>query len=50
MRYYLSLAQDLSYSATTGLAGSLEEVSRMLNAYAAVILTGHSDFSLSSCA
>ena len=38
-RYYLILAQDLGYGDTTNLARSLEEVSRMLRAYAAAILT-----------
>ena len=38
-RYYLILAQDLGYGDTTNLATALEEVSRMLSAYAAAILT-----------
>jgi four helix bundle protein len=38
-RYYLILAQDLGYGDTTKLASALEEVSRMLSAYAAAILT-----------
>jgi len=38
-RYYLILAQDLGYGDTTNLARALEEVSRMLSAYAAAILT-----------
>ena len=38
-RYYLILAQDLGYGETAALASSLEEVSRMLSAYAAAILT-----------
>ena len=38
-RYYLILAQDLGYGDTASLASSLEEVSRMLSAYAAAILT-----------
>jgi four helix bundle protein len=38
-RYYLILAQDLGYGDTAKLAGALEEVSRMLGAYAAAILT-----------
>jgi four helix bundle protein len=38
-RYYLILAQDLGYGDTTRLDAALEEVSRMLNAYAAAILT-----------
>jgi four helix bundle protein len=38
-RYYLILAKDLGYGETPGLNNILEEVSRMLNAYAAAILT-----------
>jgi four helix bundle protein len=38
-RYYLILAQDLGYGDTAKLASALEEVSRMLNAYAAALLT-----------
>jgi len=38
-RYYLILAQDLGYGDTTKLMGSLEEVSRILNAYSKAILT-----------
>jgi four helix bundle protein len=38
-RYYLILAQDLKYGDTTELAAAAEEVSRLLNAYAAAILT-----------
>jgi len=38
-RYYLILTKDLGYGETTGLNAVLEEVSRMLNAYAAAILT-----------
>ncbi len=41
-RYYLILAQDLGYGETAGLMNSLEEVSRLLNSYARMILT--SDF------
>ena len=41
-RYYLILAKDLGYGDTTGLTTVLEEVSRMLNAYAAAILTSGS--------
>ena len=41
-RYYLILATDLGYGDTAKLTKSLEEVSRLLNAYAAAILT--SDF------
>ncbi len=38
-RYYLILAQDLGYGDTTKLANAAEEVSRLLSAYAAAILT-----------
>ena len=38
-RYYLILAKDLGYGETADLRVVLEEVSRMLNAYAAGILT-----------
>jgi four helix bundle protein len=38
-RYYLILAQDLWYGDVTKLAAALEEISRMLSAYAAAILT-----------
>jgi four helix bundle protein len=38
-RYYLILAQDLGYGDTRGLMTALDEVSRLLNAYAAAILT-----------
>jgi four helix bundle protein len=38
-RYYLILAQDLGYGDTAQLISALEEVSRLLNAYAAAILT-----------
>src|ERR1700674_1796506 len=41
-RYYLILAKDLGYGETAGLNNILEEVSRMLNAYAAAILTSGS--------
>ena len=41
-RYYLILAQDLGYGDTTILAGLLEEVSRMLSAYASAILASGS--------
>lgn len=41
-RYYPILAQDLGYGDTAKLAGLLEEVSRMLSAYAAAILTSGS--------
>jgi four helix bundle protein len=38
-RYYLILAQDLGYGETDSIMSSLEEVSRLLNAYAKAILT-----------
>jgi len=38
-RYYLILAQDLGYGETNSLTNSLEEVSRLLNAYSKAILT-----------
>lgn len=38
-RYYLILAQDLGYGETDSLMSSLEEVSRLLNAYSKAILT-----------
>jgi four helix bundle protein len=38
-RYYLILGQDLGYGDTHTLSAALEEVSRLLNAYAAAILT-----------
>jgi hypothetical protein len=38
-RYYLILAQDLGYGDTATLMKSLEEVSRLLNAYSTAILT-----------
>src|SRR5881275_1844388 len=41
-RYYLILAQDLGYGNTTSLTISLEEVSRLLNAYASAILASDS--------
>ena len=41
-RYFLILAKDLGYGDTTDLNNILEEVSRMLNAYAAAILTSGS--------
>jgi four helix bundle protein len=36
-RYYLILAQDLGYGDTSNLTSSLEEVSRLLNAYVSAI-------------
>ncbi len=41
-RYYLILAQDLGYGDTTSLATALDEVSRLLHAYAAAILASGS--------
>ncbi len=41
-RYYLILAKDLGYADTQGLNTSLEEVSRLLGAYAAAILSSAS--------
>jgi four helix bundle protein len=38
-RYYPILAQDLGYGSTDHLMNGLEEVSRLLNAYAKAILT-----------
>ena len=38
-RYYLILAEDLGYLDTGELMGRLEEVSKLLNAYAQSILT-----------
>ncbi len=38
-RYFLILAKDLGYADTAPLTAALEEVSRMLNAYARAILT-----------
>ena len=41
-RYYLLLARDLQYGDTNMLTGALEEVSRLLNAYTAAILSSGS--------
>jgi four helix bundle protein len=41
-RYYLILAADLGYGQTEKLMSSLEEVSRMLNAYSGAILSSDS--------
>jgi len=41
-RYYLLLAGDLGYGETSALMKSLEEVSKLLNAYAAAILSSDS--------
>jgi four helix bundle protein len=41
-RYFLILVKDLGYGDTDRLTSSLEEVSRLLNAYAAAILASAS--------
>src|SRR5947199_10546069 len=41
-RYYLILAHDLGYGDTSRLASLLEEVSKLLNAYARAILSSDS--------
>ena len=41
-RYYLILAHDLGYADTGPLTALLEEVSKLLNAYASAILTSDS--------
>jgi hypothetical protein len=41
-RYYLILAQDLRYGQTESLMNTLEEVSRLLNAYTRAILASGS--------
>jgi four helix bundle protein len=41
-RYYLILARDLEYGSTEQLVTLLEEVSRLLSAYASAILASHS--------
>lgn len=41
-RYYLILAHDLGYGDTTRLTALLEEVSKLLNAYAGAILSSGS--------
>ena len=41
-RYYLILTKDLGYAETTELMALLDEVSRLLNAYARTILTSSS--------
>ena len=43
-RHYLILTQDLGYGQTDNLMAGLEEVSRLLNAYAKAILTPDSFF------
>jgi four helix bundle protein len=42
-RYYLILSEDLKYGETGNLLNSLEEVSRLLNAYSKAILDSSSD-------
>jgi four helix bundle protein len=41
-RYYLILTQDLGYGGTQGLLLQIEEVSKLLESYAAAILTSGS--------
>jgi hypothetical protein len=41
-RYYLILSEDLGYGKTAELMDSLEEVSRLLNAYSKAILDSYS--------
>jgi four helix bundle protein len=41
-RYYLILTEDLDYGQTGDLLNSLEEVSRLLNAYSKAILDSYS--------
>ena len=41
-RYFLILTRDLGYAETTQLVTSIEEVSRLLNAYTTAILTSSS--------
>ena len=41
-RYFLILARDLGYADTVPLMNSLEEVSRLLNAYSTAILSSSS--------
>ncbi|MEP7354967.1 MAG: four helix bundle protein [Acidobacteriota bacterium] len=41
-RYYLILAQDLKYGPSTSMMHQIDEISRMLSAYAKTILTSHS--------
>jgi four helix bundle protein len=41
-RYFLILAADLGYGDTTSMSALLEEVSKMLNAYASAILASDS--------
>src|SRR5215208_1149070 len=44
-RYFLILSHDLGYSDTTGLLSRVDEVSRMLEAYAGAIASDRSRFS-----
>ena len=41
-RYYLILARDLGYSETSNLLSEVEEVSKLLDAYAKAILNSDS--------
>jgi four helix bundle protein len=41
-RYYLILARDLKYSKTSDLMSQVEEVSKLLDAYAKAILNSDS--------
>ena len=41
LRYYLILAQDLGYEGDSELAGDLDEVARLLDAYRRRILSSH---------
>jgi four helix bundle protein len=41
-RYFLILARDLGYADSVQLMAALEEVSRLLNAYTAAVLTSSS--------
>lgn len=41
-RYYLMLTRDLGYANTSGLLASLDEISRMLDAYARSLLSSTS--------
>jgi four helix bundle protein len=42
-RYYLILASDLSYCETAHLTPTLDEISRLLHAYARALLNSQSD-------
>ena len=41
-RYYIILSKDLGYQENSGLFAQIEEVSRLLNAYAKAISSNHS--------